>query len=141
MTLLSLARSEAKLGSDIRDVQNLTLKNGSSDKAIVERSARKPLAVRREQARIAVMVRDEMDELTVETEHDGKRGVTQSDCAPHHRVEGRLHIGRRLTDHPQDLAGRRLLLQRFPKALLKVADPSASILGRLASCRRLHLNF
>ena len=41
------------------------------------------------------------------------RRVAQPQRALGDRVEHRLHVGRRARDHAQDLADRRLLLERF----------------------------
>ena len=53
---------------------------------------------------------DEVDQLTVEMEDAGDPGPAHSYRARRDRVEDRLNVGRRLADHAEDLAGRRLLL-------------------------------
>src|SRR5262245_21030526 len=50
---------------------------------------------------------DEMNELAVEREDAAQRGITEPERIGRHRVEDRLHIGRRAADHPQNLARRR----------------------------------
>src|SRR5262245_61369764 len=50
---------------------------------------------------------DEMNELAVERKDAAQRGITEPERIGRHRVEDRLHIGRRAADHPQNLARRR----------------------------------
>jgi hypothetical protein len=49
----------------------------------------------------------------VESAHCTEQAVAELNCTLDDRVEHRLHIHRRTADHPEDLARRRLLLQRF----------------------------
>jgi hypothetical protein len=63
------------------------------------------------------VTRDEMQELTVETEHVRKQTAAERDSASHYRLEYRLHVGRRSADYAKDLRGCRLLLQRLGEFL------------------------
>jgi hypothetical protein len=72
-----------------------------------------------------------MDQLAIESAHEAERRAAQAQRIGGDGLEDRLHVGRRATDHMQDLARRRLLLQRLSQAHLKVADPSRVGLGRL----------
>ena len=49
-------------------------------------------------------------------------GLAQPHGAPDDRVEDRLHVGLRLADDPQDLAGRRLLLERSVRSRLRASS-------------------
>ncbi|HWO91801.1 MAG TPA: hypothetical protein VNP53_07505, partial [Methylomirabilota bacterium] len=60
-----------------------------------------------------------MEQLAVELTERTEESVAQLHGAPDDRVEHRLGIGRRARDHTQDLAGRRLLLQRVGQSLLQ----------------------
>src|SRR5262244_1293608 len=60
-----------------------------------------------------VVLGDLVEQLAVELKERAEESVAQSHGASDDRVEHRLHVGRRLADHPEDLAGRRLLLQRL----------------------------
>ena len=59
------------------------------------------------------MLRDEPKELAFQRQIDGIGRPADPRGALGHDVEHRLEIGRRARDDPQDLAGRRLLLQRL----------------------------
>src|SRR5215831_17768096 len=61
----------------------------------------------------AVMVSDQMNKMTVEAIYSCRHSVTQLHHAFDDRVEDRLDISGRLTDHTQDLARCRLLLERL----------------------------
>src|SRR5262245_48586363 len=88
--------------------------------------------------------------IAFETEDRCVFSGTESCGAYYERVQHRLKIGGGAADRPQDLAGRRLLLQRLRlalcrrgftlqslrQALLKVADLGAVVLRRLAGERR-----
>ena len=54
-----------------------------------------------------------LNQLAVERDRRADVGVAQFASGRRDRVEDRLDVGLRLADHAQDLAGRRLLLQRF----------------------------
>ena len=54
-----------------------------------------------------------MDQLAVEREDHSEGRLAQLPRIRRDRLEHRLHVALRLADHAQDLAGRRLLLQRF----------------------------
>ena len=80
---------------------------------------------------------------SVRLENRGILGVTEARSVLRDRVQDRLDIGRRLTDHPQDLGRRGLLLvglcfsllrlrlplQRLRQAFLEDVDPSVAGLG------------
>src|SRR5262249_2415870 len=83
------------------------------------------------------VVGSKMDELSVETKHDGVRRVTHAPGARGDRVERGLDIRWRARNHPKDFGCARLLLERLRQALLKGADPGSSILWRLAGERSL----
>ena len=51
--------------------------------------------------------------VAVEREHVGELRAAEPQDRIRDRVEHRLHIGLRPADHAQDVAGRRLLLERF----------------------------
>ena len=55
----------------------------------------------------------EMDELAVEPHHEGELAATQPHRAFSDRVEHRLDVSRRARDDPQNIAGRRLVLERL----------------------------
>ena len=57
--------------------------------------------------------RADADQLAVERRDDGGRCRAELQRGRRDRVEHGLHIGRRLADHAQDLARRRLLLERL----------------------------
>ena len=57
----------------------------------------------------------ETEHVAVNQAHRRILCATHSRGALHNRIEHRLQITRRLRDHAQDLAGRRLLLQRLAK--------------------------
>ena len=52
-----------------------------------------------------------MEQLAIEAEHVRKQASAESDRVAHHRLEHRLHIGRRGADHAKDRGSCRLLLQ------------------------------
>ena len=54
-----------------------------------------------------------MDHLAVKAEQGAEAGIAETDRPLDDGVEHRLDVGRRLTDHAQNLARRRLLLQRL----------------------------
>src|SRR5215467_1474644 len=60
-----------------------------------------------------VVLGDLMEQFAVELKERAEESVAQSHGASDDRVEHRPHVGRRLADHTEDLAGRRLLLQRL----------------------------
>ena len=62
--------------------------------------------------RVVVVGRD-VNLLTVEPADEAIQPIAQAHGAPYDRVEDGLDIGRRARDDAQDLAGRRLLLQRL----------------------------
>ena len=63
-----------------------------------------------------------MHELAVEPEHVRKQAAAQRDRVARDGVEYRLHIRRRTADHPQDLARRGLLLERFLRLVAGAAE-------------------
>src|SRR5882724_6869373 len=62
-----------------------------------------------------------MNQLAVKLEERAEKSVAQLDGASDDRVEDRLHVGLRPADDAQDLARRRLLLQRLGQ--LSIARP------------------
>src|SRR5262245_26401248 len=70
-----------------------------------------------------VVLRDEMELLSVKSEHRAEETVAQVDRAPNDRNEHGLDIRGRAADHPKDLARRRLLLE----GLGQVAVPSLQL--------------
>jgi hypothetical protein len=58
-------------------------------------------------------MRHKVEELAVEPVHEAELGLAEPRRALGNHVEHRLDIGRRATDDPQHLRGRRLLLQRL----------------------------
>ena len=68
------------------------------------------------------MVGREVHQLAIEPEDGAQHPVAESHGAPHDRIEDRLHVGRRLADHAQDLAGRSLLLQRLGEVRLRASS-------------------
>jgi hypothetical protein len=60
-----------------------------------------------------VVVRNEMHQLAIETVHSPKESIAQTHGAFRDRIEYWLHVRRRARNHPEDLAGRCLLLQRL----------------------------
>lgn len=64
-----------------------------------------------------VVERRGVEHIAVEPPYATDDGIAQPCRGPGNRIENRLDIGRRSADHPQDLAHRRLLFQRFSQAL------------------------
>src|SRR5262249_49934881 len=71
-------------------------------------------------------------------------GLAQPCRAADDRVEDRLHVAERARDHPEDLAGRRLLLERLRlalqrpgPALLELTPPGGFVLQRPAKVSKL----
>src|SRR5215472_2779080 len=60
-----------------------------------------------------IVLCSEMKELPVVAGDNGVLASAQPTGAPNDGVKHGLHVGRRTGDHAQDLAGRRLLLQRL----------------------------
>src|SRR5260370_21368324 len=58
-------------------------------------------------------VGDEKDRVAVAPEYSAKDRVAQSHRVSHDRVEHRLHVGRRLADHAENLARRGLSIERY----------------------------
>src|SRR5712691_10403909 len=63
--------------------------------------------------RAQIVVGRQMDKLPVEAEYHTVGRLTQPPRARRDRLEGRLDVRRRATDHLKDLARRRLLLERL----------------------------
>ena len=61
---------------------------------------------------------DEAQPIAVQTEDGSVVRLTQAGRALRHGIEHGLHVGRRLADHPQDLAGRCFPSQRLRQTLL-----------------------
>src|SRR5215510_12440592 len=59
-----------------------------------------------------------MDETTVEPEQSGELCLTQSGRGGSDGLEGRLDVRRGTGNDPQDLAGRRLFVQRLGQVLV-----------------------
>src|SRR5262245_3120291 len=59
-------------------------------------------------SRSPVISRDEVHQFPIKRSERAERSATQSGRALDDRVEGRLHVGRRLADDAQNLAGRGL---------------------------------
>ena len=70
----------------------------------------------------AVMGSDDAGRLAVETEDGAVERIAQPGGALGDGVEHGLDVGRRSRDHPQDLAGRGLLLERFGQVALRVSS-------------------
>jgi hypothetical protein len=92
------------------------------------------------------MVRRVVQHRAVGTEHPSGGRVAESYGSLHDRVEHRLHVLSCAADHAQNLAGRRLLLerirlalQRLRQALLELAAPWSVVLGGLSADRALSL--
>src|SRR5712692_3101883 len=60
-----------------------------------------------------VVLGDTVEQLAVELIERAKKSVAQPHGASDDRVEDRLHVGLRAADHAEDLARRRLLLERL----------------------------
>ena len=58
-----------------------------------------------------VLVRSKIDAIILDSEHPAGYGLAQPGGTRRDSIEYGLHVRRRLTDHAEDLAGRRLLLQ------------------------------
>src|SRR5216683_2119077 len=85
--------------------------------------------------RAQIVVGRQVDKLPVEAEYHAVGRLTQPPRARRDRLEGRLNVRRRATDHLKDLARRRLLLQhlrlalqRLCQTLLELADPRTFVL-------------
>jgi len=89
-----------------------------------------------------------MKSLAVELENETVACIAQGRGTLHNRVEHRLGVSRRLADDAQDLARRRLLLQgfylallRLRETLLKVVNPGAAALPGPVDDRALGFAF
>src|SRR5262249_39894001 len=74
------------------------------------------------------VMRDEGQPVAVDAEDRRVERLTQPGRALSDRVEHRLNVGRRLADDAQDLAGCRLLLERFLEAGVGRGELSRSLL-------------
>ncbi len=81
------------------------------------------------------VVGNQSQDIAFHPEHRDVVGMTEARGTLRHGVQHRLEVGRGACDYPQDLARRRLLLQRLSlalqrlrQALLKVADFRAFVL-------------
>ena len=83
-----------------------------------------------QQRRIDVVLRAEVDQLPVDAHHEPIQRVTEPRGVGRDRIENGLNVGRRLADDAQDVARRRLLLQRLRH--LRVTSPT---LKRSRVCR------
>ncbi len=103
----------------LRIVQHvLDVDNGPrEDRAAGHHAAVRPhgerLLQRLEDLRCAVVMGRESHQLAVEAMRGAVQPAAETHGALHDGIENRLHVGRRLADHAQDLGGRRLLLQRL----------------------------
>ena len=91
--------------------------------------------------RSVVVLRHVMNQLAVELKECAEESVAQSHSASDDRVEDRLHVSLRPADDVQDLAGRRLLLQRLRQAFLELACPGAFGLLRRVGDRPRRFGF
>ena len=88
--------------------------------------------------RAQIVVGRQVEKLPIEAKYHAVGRFTQPPRARRDRLEGRLDVRRRATDHLKDLARRRLLLQRLRlalqrlcQALLELADPRTFVLPLL----------
>src|ERR1700738_907241 len=59
-----------------------------------------------------------MDQTAIEAEDGPVKGSAESCSVPDNRVENGSDIGRRATDYPEDLARRRLLVERLSEVTI-----------------------
>ena len=80
-----------------------------------------------------------MNQLAVVGEDEGRARATQTQFRRGDRIEDRSHIRRRTRDHAQDVAGRRLLLERFLRLVEKahVLDRDGGLIGECFQQRDL----
>ncbi len=117
--------------------------------ALGDRPGRWRIGVRRERIDLGGRLQEsgcrpllgnEMEQLAIEPRHGPPFGSHQPDGATEDPIEDGGEVGGRIGNEPEDLTGRGLLLQRLRLALeclrqtlLKIADPRAFVLQRLAS--------
>ena len=82
-------------------------------------------------------MRGEEEALSFNSKEHAERCVTEASGARQDRSKDRLNVRRRVRDDTQDLARRRLLLDRLRQALLKVANPGSFVLPQLPGDREL----
>ena len=98
---------------EVAHLDDGAVQDGRCDLRLPTRRPRVGAAKRLEPLVCKVVVSDEVDQLTVEAKHAAEEAVAELDDARSDRVEHGLDIGGRARDDPQDLAGRRLLLEGF----------------------------
>jgi hypothetical protein len=109
----------SQLGAVLRIVQDIGNMNdrpgqdGSTEQVLAAWSHRIDASYRRERFSCVVMKGGGMHQLTVERGDDAEFSIAEPYRAGHNCVEHRLDLGRRARDHPQNLGGRCLLLERF----------------------------
>src|SRR5262245_56552265 len=62
---------------------------------------------------VEIVMSNQMNEPAIQAKHSTEPRLAQTYCALHHRIEHRLHIGRRTRYDPENLAGRRLTVERL----------------------------
>jgi hypothetical protein len=97
------------------------------------RGAREDLGDGFRSTRSGIVLGGEVHHLAVVADDDRVFASAQSAGIHHNGVKHRLHISRGARDDSQDLARRRPLIERRRQALLKVVNPGALALPRLAS--------
>jgi hypothetical protein len=126
---------------DVRDVDNGTLQDRPGRSVGAARPRRVQTTHLLEAFGREVVLSDLMDQLAVEPEERAEEPVTQSHDALDDRVEDGLDVGRGARDHAQDLARRRLLLERLGQALLELAVLGGPRFADLRATGRLLLPF
>ena len=97
----------------VRDMNDGSGKNGPARRAASVRKCRIDITQCLGSFWIQIAKRGDMNKFAVESKNGAAPGVTQAQRTCGDGIEYRLHIGLRLADRAQDLAGRRLLLERF----------------------------
>jgi hypothetical protein len=132
--LLSAIAARHFEGWTLRRARNCRF-SASLNVASYARLARAPHGVLRlEQSHVTgahVVAGDEMQQLTIETEHVRKQTTAERDRVSYDRLEHRLYVGRRGADHAKKLGGRCLLLPRF----CELAGARFELLFQLARVR------
>ena len=98
---------------DVRDLGHGAAQDRATCGAVLGGRPRKGAAEGGEPLRAQVMRGGVVHLLAIEAQDEAELPVAELRGAPGERVEDGLDVGRRATDHAQDVAGRRLLLERL----------------------------
>ena len=110
------AENVAGVRLDVRDVRERCPGGSPAPRPSPESAPSARRGAGRRTLRGQPVVRHEVEALAVEPVDEAELGLAEPRRAPGERVENWLDVCRRARDDPQDLAGRRLLLQRLRSA-------------------------